>query len=337
MRCLCVARLLGKNIMAKIAIRSTVSVLCFAAIFAGAASVSADPVNQSPPSAASRAALTQKPAKKATASVNNQVKAFNAPASLALTNAAALSSFRVKYDNGDHALRSVNVAKQSDQTAGMWFSDSNPDDPITANGTWWVIPGATGGEISTTISSGEEFNIKLPAGPEGHRLVLGGFKVNIGGSTSIVENGEVQIGRLALRMRDPYPESPQRMASRISGTVFTNNGTRSINVMVQYVWVPSSYIARSGSVRHDNTLDQARASRPTTNVRSIAKGVGQMPSSERYLIQSFDLSFTNGTHNMLGMGVHLNGTDGAMTEAVTWQDNNRDDPINWNVSYLQMN
>jgi len=306
--------------------RKIISALCVAAALGSSATVLADPVYEGP-----RTVLIQKPAKKAVATVNSQVRAHNAPADVSLSNAAALSSFRVKFDNGDHALRSMSVAKQSDQTAGLWMSDSNSDDPISATGTWWVIPGATGGQLTTSISSGQEINLSVPAGPLNHRLVLGGFSFNIGGTASNFETGEVQLQRLAIRVRDPHPAASNSAASRISGVVYTNDGNRPITVTVQYVWVPDSYIASGGIVTNQSPRTASRA-----RVRSRDQAVGQMPTSERYLIESFDFQFTNGTHNMLGLGVHLNGTESATTEAITWQDNNRDDPIAWSVSYLQM-
>jgi hypothetical protein len=312
--------------MTTITNRKTISLLCVAAILGSSAIAYADPVLTIP-----RGVTLRKSATKATATVNSQVRAHNAPASGSLTNAAALSAFRVKFDNGDHALRSINVVKQTDQTAGLWMSDSNGDDPISATGTWWVIPGATGGQLSTTISSGQEINFSVPAGPINHRLVLGGFSFNIGGTTSVVETGEVQLQRLAIRVRDPHPAASNSAVSRISGVVHTNDGNRPISVTVQYVWVPDSYISGGGIVTNQSPRTESRA-----RVRNRDQAVGQMPTSERYLIESFDFQYTNGPHNMLGLGVHLNGTDGATTEAVTWQDNNRDDPIAWSVSYLQM-
>lgn len=312
--------------MTKITHRKTVSLLCVAAILGCSAAAYADPFSTIP-----RGVTLRKAATKATATVNSQVRVRNAPASASLTNAAALSSFRVKFDNGDHALRSLSVVKQTDETAGLWMTDSNGDDPISATGTWWVIPGATGGQLTTSVSSGQEINLSVPAGPANHRLVLGGFSFNIGGTTSNFETGEVQLQRLAIRVRDPHPAASNSAASRISGVVYTNDGNRPITVTVQYVWVPDNYISGGGIITNQSPRTESRA-----RVRNIDQAVGQMPTSERHLIESFDFQFTNGPHNMLGLGVHLNGTEGATTEAVTWQDNNRDDPIAWSVSYLQM-
>lgn len=312
--------------MTKITNRKSFTLLCFAALMGCSANAYADTVLTTP-----RGVTLRKAATKATASVNSQVRAGNSPASASLSDAAALSAFWVKFDNGDHALRSLNIIKQPDQTARLSMTDSNGDDPITATGTWWIIPGATGGQLSTTISSGQEINLSVPAGPANHRLVLGGFNFNIGGTTSNVETGEVQLQRLAIRVRDPHPAASNSAASRISGVVYTNDGNRPITVTVQYVWVPDSYISGGGIVTNQSPRTESRA-----RVRNRDQAVGQMPTSERHLIESFDFQFTNGTHNMLGLGVHLTGTEGATTEAVTWQDNNRDDPIAWSVSYLQM-
>ncbi|MFZ1566004.1 hypothetical protein [Sphingorhabdus sp.] len=322
------------------------SLLCLASVTLCSTMIRADPVTVNPTRVIDRttpglvAAL--KPAIKASVSVRNQSLAYSTPANAGLTAAAALSSFRIHYDNGDHAIRSINVRKLPDQTAALNIADSFSDDPITAFGNWWVIPGATGGELTTSISSGQEINLTVPVGPANHRLVLGGFSLRIDGSGNNFEKGEVQVGRIAIRLNDPSPQASNSAASRISGTVFTNDGNRNIIVTVQYVWVPTTYLIGEGRV--GNRTDPARTrggvgiSGQGSPERLRNSVTAQLPASDRYLIRAFDLKFNNGTHNMLDIGVHLDGATGSTgaDDAISWQDNNRDDPIEWSVNYLNL-
>ncbi|NJR20513.1 MAG: hypothetical protein HC777_02950 [Hyphomonadaceae bacterium] len=57
-------------------------------------------------------------------------------ASTALTGAAALSQFRLTFENGDHPFRYISVAKNRDGTAALLLNDSNADDPFSAYATW---------------------------------------------------------------------------------------------------------------------------------------------------------------------------------------------------------
>ena len=111
---------------------------------------------------------------------------------------------------------------------------------------------------------------------------------------------------------------------------------------VQYVWVPTTYLIGEGRV--GNRTDPARTrggvgiSGQGSPERLRNSVTAQLPASDRYLIRAFDLKFNNGTHNMLDIGVHLDGATGSTgaDDAISWQDNNRDDPIEWSVNYLNL-
>jgi hypothetical protein len=256
-------------------------------------------------------------------------------ASTPLTGAAALSQFRLSFENGDHPLRRFGVAKRSDGTADLILSDSNGDDPYNAYATWQIIPGGIGGEVTTQITSGGIFQMPVPPGPVGHRLVLGGFMISNGGFTSIVESGDTQIESLSINAHDGFPLPSTNPQSSISGSIRTNGGSRPIRVTVQYVWIPSSFITMASSARNDSPS----MGRPSGAVRLLSVARGQVPETDKYVIKSFAFEYLNGTHNLLSLGVHLNGAtiSGRNNDAVSFQDNNVDDPIQWNVAFYRVN
>ena len=255
-------------------------------------------------------------------------------ASVPLTNAAALSSFRLTFENSDHPIRTLGVLKRPDGTADLDLLDSNGDDPVSAYATWQIIPGAIGGEVSARTTSGGIFQIAVPPGPLGHRLVLGGFRVNNGGSIGPFESGDTQIELISINAHDNFPQPSTNPNSSISGTIRTDDGTRPIAVTIQYVWIPASFITMSSSARNQSTPPRVNGL-----VRQVSEIVGQVPSTDKYVIKSFEFEFLNGSHHLLSLGVHLNGATmtSRSNEAVSFQDNNRDDPIRWSVAFYQVN
>ena len=266
-----------------------------------------------------------------TATVRSQVGLAAAAANVPLTQAAALSSFKINFHNGDHQVRALSVAKRSDGAADLYMNDSNGDDPFGGYATWRIIPGAIGGEVSTTVRSSvsDQISISVPPGPPGHRLVLGGFTLRNAGSISPFETGDTQIGRIALFAND------DRGAATISGGITTNDANRPINIMVQYVWVPVSFLTLTSALNNNSQ----RSGGDGLDVRAISKASGQIPRGSNYVIRGFEFAYSNGaTHNLLRMGVHLDGdrTSRVLSEAISWQDNNRDDPITWNVKFFEV-
>lgn len=256
-------------------------------------------------------------------------------ASVPLTGAAALSSFYLSFSNGDHPITTISMAKLPNGLAEMYLSDTNFDDPYNAYGSWQIIPGGIGGQVSTTISSGGIFQMPVPPGPVGYRLVLGGFKISNGGTSNIFSPGDTQIELLSINAHDGFPLPSDNALSSISGSVRTNNPTRPIQVMVQYVWIPQSIITMTSSARNDSPQD-----RPNAGVRQRAQVLGQLPRSSKYVVKSFEFQFLNGSHNLLSMGIHLGDAPLPVRtggDAVTFQDNNRDDPIRWSVSSFEVN
>ncbi|NJR20512.1 MAG: hypothetical protein HC777_02945 [Hyphomonadaceae bacterium] len=190
--------------------------------------------------------------------------------------------------------------------------------------------------MSTRIISGGIFQMPVPTAPAaGYRLVLGGFKITNGGSVGPFESGDTQIELISINAQDAFPLPSTNSQSSISGSIRTNSPTRPINIAVQYVWIPSSFITMSASAQNDTPS----MGRPSGAVRALAVARGQVPETDKYVIRGFEFEYLNGPHNVLSVGVHLNGAtlSGRRDEAVSFQDNNVDDPIRWNVSFFRVN
>ncbi len=269
------------------------------------------------------------------ATIRGQVRGGPVATSVPLTGAAALSSFRLAFGNGDHPVSTISMAKRNDGLADLYLTDTNGDDPFNAYGSWQIIPGGIGGEVSTTIRSGGIFQMPVPPAPVGYRLVLGGFRIFNGGTSDIFSPGDAQIEILSINAHDGFPLPSDNNLSSISGTVRTNNATRPINVMVQYVWIPASIITMTASARNSSPPDQ-----PNAGVRQRSQVLGQLPPTNRYVIKSFDFQYLNGSHNLLSLGIHLDDSPVPFRtagDAVSFQDNNRDDPISWSVAAFEVN
>lgn len=267
------------------------------------------------------------------ATTRAQVRGGPVATSVPLTGAAALSSFYLAFGNGDHPVAGITMLKRSDGLADMYLTDTNADDPVNAYGSWQIIPGGIGGEVSATIQSGGIFQMPVPSAPVGYRLVLGGFRIFNGGNSNIFSPSDTQIEVLSINAHDGFPLPSDNNQSSISGTVRTNNAARPINVMVQYVWIPASIITLTVSARNS-------ATGPSGGVRHQSQVLGQLPRSSKYVIKSFDFQFLNGSHNLLNLGIHLDASPLPFRtggNVVSFQDNNRDDPISWSVAAFEVN
>ena len=242
--------------------------------------------------------------------------------------APVLSAFHFGFLNGDHSLRKVEAVAFGD-TADLGFADQNADDPITAAASWLNVPGAarmTSSASRTTsrwasILAGGPHGLTLgPLGPyatDGFTLLLSGF------SFETRDKADTQVMRLAAGVDEddmavallqngdnPRPRSPRENL---------------VDCRLQFVWVPNSMIAARRSVT---------GSSPVRGEVS-----GQLPALPALVgIRYFDFRFLNGQHNILSLGVNLTGRRGVgvpSNEAVAFQDNNRDDPVQWRVDYVE--
>lgn len=270
------------------------------------------------------------------AEVRSQVGGASAATSVALTAAAGLSSFKLQYHNGDHGVRVVSTLKRPDGMADIRLHNANSDDPFGGYASWWLIPGAIGGEVSGSGRSNGFVDMPVPAGPADHVLALGGFSVEISGTRTNFDVGDTQISRIEFVAKDTTTRPS------IDATIRTSDD-RPIRVKAQYVWIPRNMITGVKNLRNETMVRGGGpfvggATRGDQRVRTVADAQGQDAGADKYVIKSFNLEFTNGVHNLLNIGVHLNGERGASgePEAVSWQDNNRDDPIRWQVNFYNV-
>ena len=103
------------------------------------------------------------------------------------------------------------------------------------------------------------------------------------------------------------------------------NTARPYSITLQYAYVPNAKIDKNGSL--------------SGTYRHIDMMQGQSPRWPNLIYRSFVFRFNNADHHLLGVGIHLNGMktfpgqNGSEKDAITWQDNNQDDPIQWLVEY----
>ncbi|MFT3727572.1 MAG: hypothetical protein QM759_07105 [Terricaulis sp.] len=114
------------------------------------------------------------------------------------------------------------------------------------------------------------------------------------------------------------PSAPAAAPPRVS---VSSNNARPYAVRIAYLWVPNTHLANTRLV--------------SSGGRALTEVSGRLPPGP-HVIQSFTLSFMNSDHYLEGFGVHLDGhapfrTNVAQGEAVSWNDSNRDDPIQWSV------
>jgi hypothetical protein len=296
------------------------------------------------------------PAVKSTAQVSGGVAWRDIATTGPLTPASALSSFRIAYLNGHHAQRGIMVARKSDGNAHIYLSDSRSgDDPLNASATWWTIPGAVGGEVSGNFATNGDINFTVPAGPSWHYLVLSGFEIRATNSVNNFNTGELSLRRLSVNVSQSVSEPRVQLPPQISVKFDTHDAGKPIFVKVSYVWVPYSYLRKLGSSEYyvaASTVSNRSAPSPGAGPfgggvlgspgapeRALANMRGQRPDTDCTLLTGFNFEFLNEPRPLLSFGVHLMGdtaSGGPTTEGISWQDDNRDDPINWSVSYVTL-
>lgn len=296
------------------------------------------------------------PAVKSTAQVSGGIAWRDIATTGPLTTASSLSSFRIAYLNGHHAQRGISVARRSDGNAHIYLSDSrSSDDPLNASATWWTIPGAVGGEVSGDFATNSDISFTIPGGPAWHYLVLGGFEIRATNSVNNFNTGELSLHRLGVNVSQSVSEPRVQLPPKISVTFDTHDAGKPIFVKVSYAWVPYSYLRKLGSSEYlvaASSVSNRSAPSPSAGPfgggilgspgapeRALANMRGQRPETDRTLLTGFNFEFANEPRPLLSFGVHLlgdTGPAGPTTEAVSWQDDNRDDPIAWSANYVTL-
>lgn len=107
----------------------------------------------------------------------------------------------------------------------------------------------------------------------------------------------------------------------------SDTNARPYRVRVAYLWVPNNRLA--------NTRMVSGAGRTATG------SSGRLPGETPIVLQGFSFHFGNSDHFIESFGVHLSGGAPVQTavnggEIVSWQDENRDDPLQWSVRFSEL-
>ena len=282
---------------------------------------------------------------------------------------AVLQSFEFGFNNGDHKLREI-AALQYNGQPSFTFADADSNDGFQARAEWLISPSVTPGSVAAMCRG--ECDIDIPAGPADSTLVLRGFAFERAPNT----DANVHIIGLTLNSAqhkiraelfdDQGPDYTQAATDVATHAFFggvplgefmgggqslvdvyqqlqTNGGAiirghyRAYAVQVQYAWVPNSLIRGNGSVSSSSRVIES----------------GRRPSG-KHALTGFRFAYGNTDHYLLGLGVELanSGPGGyadyqaatghavfapmPASEVVVFQDANRDDPITWDVNYVEV-
>ncbi len=265
----------------------------------------------------------------------------------------ALRGFAFNFNNGDHKIRDIRLLGDGPFTHSA-FADQNGDDPYRFNATYTTFTNGFVGEVSAT--GGGKFEIPLGPRPfpaSAYTIVLRGFEFrrtdgtdanvrNIGikldgarnvAQVSLIDDQGIDmralldtLGAIALAGASGLPGvietttvSEQQQDGSFGVDALQGNSPgmvgkyRGYKVLVQYAWIPTAL------VKGVHPLAGASRAAPTVVAPIDA-------------LQGFEFTFNNSDHHLLGLGV--NGYAG--NNDVFFSDNNRDDPLQWTVSYVTL-
>ena len=272
----------------------------------------------------------------------------NAPQPGAVTG---LGGFQLAFLNGDHKVRRIGVlAEDGNRFTRFAFADANGDDSFRAAATHVAFTAGSVGEVAT--NGGGKFAIPLPTPARaGHTLVLRGFEFrrrdgsdanlrNIGVWLDPAKNQAVvsltddqgldfrglekTLGLAALAggtllpgvMEAATANAAQVAARNIPDMVGKHRGYQ---VTVQYAWIPSSLVHAPGVLAGaGGDLDRPRPNPPV------------------HVLQGFEFTFDNSDHHLLCLGVNGLNAHATRGSGYCFQDNNRDDPVQWTVAYVSL-
>lgn len=266
----------------------------------------------------------------------------------ALPQVAALNGFLLSFNNGDHKLRHIGVLADGRFTR-FAYADRNGDDPFRARAGWTTFTRGIAGEVSAV--GGGKFRIELPTPrPEGHVLVLRGFEFRRADGTdanlrniSVKLDGALNIAEVSLTddqgldFRGLERTLGAAVASAAAGVPLPGlvelahadlarvaarsipqmvGRYRAYRVTVQYAWIPRALVQQEGT---------------------LAGGTGDLgaitPPTPVHALQGFEFTFDNSDHHLLTLAVNA---DERGKRVFAFQDNNRDDPLRWTVTYLTL-
>ncbi len=254
---------------------------------------------------------------------------------------AALSRFRLSFTPGrDHKIRRMAVLAE-DRFARFSLADQDSNDRFIGSAQWAVMTQGQQHEVSG--NGGGTFHLPLVPGPSGHTAVLTGFDIQRQGGTDANvrtfaiwleedEDGN-PVARVTLQddMGEDFRGFAEAMFAGMAASLIptveivashavavdglsrysAQGGPRPFAATIQYAWIPDSLIVREGAAAGGN-------------------GSRDFPGPQQVALQGFLFHFDNSDHHLLEVRVDPG-------DAVEYRDNDRDDPMRWEVQYVELN
>lgn len=278
---------------------------------------------------------------------NNNIDAVLLSPSNGMSQGQALSDFVFNFENGDHKINSIGLMTNADAIESV-FADMDGNDPYSVKANYVVSNSFINGEVVGGFGRNSETNFNIPAPPVGYTTVLRGFhilrangvdanikrvKVWINSDTSIgvyfshdlgIDYRNLEIGKgyanwSGVRGDDSTLIGKDNTSVREAAIARPNDRKLGLMVRVQYAYVPYSMLGNAAVL--------------SGNGRTIATGT--LPAAgKKVLLKGFEFHFLNSDHHLLQIGLRIpsNRTE----QAIFFQDNNQDDPINWRASYVTL-
>ena len=268
---------------------------------------------------------------------------------LAGGEASALAAFRLRFENGDHKVKRISLLRFAG-TVQAALNDNDGNDPFSASGRYLefnqgrvqTITADCRGECSIPLAL-ERDKVALLAGFSFERP-RGDYNVRDVSVRLVPELGFAEVTFVDDQGRDLRVGSGSLSPTRA-------RDARDYNVVLQYVVVDRSMV----KAFHRATGDRTRVKGPFAGVdvrpapQSPSGGGLQMQQPVMALqtkagwsspragvphcaLVHFKLRFGNRDHHLLDLGVNLDRID----EVFLFQDNNRDDPVEWTVDCAEL-
>lgn len=293
------------------------------------------------------------PSVKISAKTKSSTRTAIVPIREGFQSGAALSSFRISFLNGDHWVRHLQIGQRETpqrNSAEFTLSDRNADDPFYAEASWYQSPSFKA--TNHTALGGGDFEINLPADmAAGYVPVIKGFsfqrrnlndsrvraigvRINAEGTKARVtfvddegalERGwETTIGERFVVSPTPKGNLVAQNISQFDAMARINtqevvNGNRQFFVNVQIAWIPKAMVLGRSTISGTNT--------------SILSGRSPQATSKT-VISGFLFHYLDVEHHLMEMGISPNVDGGSM--AVSFQDVDLEDPIQWYVDFVSV-
>lgn len=223
---------------------------------------------------------------------------------LSLRGSGGLTEFRFDFSNGDHKIKSIGLIQSAGEVTAT-FSDNDGNDPFRFAARYRELPDGTQIKSTSSNNCAAVCDLLVENDPNGV-FVLAGFEVRY-------HNDDRNILEFSVQ---PLPESGHVRV------VFKDNGAQGFSARVQYAFIPRNLVRQLLTV-DDNRIAGSEFDR---------RWVQEMSYGKRFL-QAFEFRYTDGDHHLKKLGMDY--LENHM--ALSFNDNNTDDPAYASVRYVILN